>query len=62
MKVYLMGKLKESLLDKRDTTSANSIVTLIQRDDVPDLLVAVGRMHLEGVIEQLGKTMEMKEQ
>jgi len=51
----------ESLITKRDPVMAESIVRLLESDDVDDLLATMGSCHLDGVIENLEKEIELQE-
>lgn len=52
---------EESLITKRDPVMAESIVRLLERADVNDLLVTMGSCHLDGVIEKLEKDIDLQQ-
>ena len=52
---------EKALITKRDPVMAKSIVRLLERDDVNDLLATMGSCHLDGVIEKLEKDIDLQQ-
>ncbi len=58
---YANFTYRESLIDNRDKVMAGGIVDLLEKEGVDQLLATVGRAHLEGVISNLSKQVELRE-
>ncbi len=58
---YANFAYRESLIDSRDPVMAQGIVDLLKKDEIDKLLAEVGRIHLEGVISNLSKQIELRE-
>ena len=58
---YANFTYRESLIDSRDKVMAGGIVDLLKKNEIDKLLAGVGRAHLEGVIANLSKQVELQE-
>ena len=54
-------RFKDSLVTKRDKDMALEIIKLLEEDEIDDLLVDVGRGHIEGIVSNLEKQVELRE-
>lgn len=55
------SRLKKPLVDDRDEVMANSLVELLERNDIDDLLANTGGAHLNGVIRNLSMQVQLRE-
>lgn len=53
--------LKESLVDKRDTIMVDGLIEILQKEEVDNLLVNVGKAHMPGITRILPEKLELKE-
>lgn len=52
---------RESMIDKRDSVMAQGLIKLLSKDNVDNLLATVGGAHVEGIVKNLLKNVELNE-
>src|SRR3989338_6174248 len=55
------SQFKKELVDDRDRKMAGKIVEILQRGNIDDLLVVVGRGHLQGIKRELSDEIELRD-